>query len=48
MEPKVIKEEAVDKDSSNYVESSPNCGGRTTRTSRGMSFLFYHKPGEHI
>lgn len=34
MEPKVIKEEAVDKDQSNYVENSPNCGGRT-RASRG-------------
>lgn len=39
MEPKVIKEEAVDKESPpNYVENPSNCGGRT-RSSRGMFFV---------
>lgn len=37
MEPKVIKEEVVEKEpSTNYAENS----GRTTRTSRGKQFNF--------
>lgn len=38
----MIKEEAVDKDSSNYVENSTNCGSRT-RTSRGKVFTVLFK-----
>lgn len=41
MEPKVIKEETVEKDTTNYVETATN-NIRTTRSKSKSYFVFLH------